>query len=78
MPLRIASCTSGDRKLHEALALQLLLVRVHGPGDIHGENQREIDLRVGLNMEAPRNQRPYGNEGDLPPVWAHHATLSRA
>jgi hypothetical protein len=43
----------GSECLNEALPLEVLLVRLHGQGDIHRQHERQIDL--GLRLCAPRS-----------------------
>ena len=56
--------------LGEALPLQGLLVRVHGEGDVDGDDEGEVDLRLGRAWAGPgassahRQSQPCGKTGE--------------
>ena len=50
----------GAEGLGEAFPLQGLLLRVHGEGDVDGDDEGEVDLRLGRGLGQGRRdgQRP--------------------
>ena len=48
----------GLERLDEAVSLELLLIRLHGKGDIDRQHQREIDPGFGRSRLSVQKQRP--------------------